>query len=50
MWGHDCYRSKRLATQSFIHALMYAIRDGRHIGSTLSVANCSNSTRGYYVC
>lgn len=34
------------ATQSFIHALMYkVIRDGQSIGSTLSVANCSKSTR-----
>lgn len=36
----------RFATQSFVHALMYkVIRDGQKIGSTLSIANCSNSTR-----
>lgn len=40
------FQNVMFATQSFIHALMYkVIRDGRHIGSTLSVANCSNSTR-----
>lgn len=34
------------ATQSFVHSLMYkVIRDGQQIGSTLSVANCSSSTR-----
>jgi anti-sigma regulatory factor (Ser/Thr protein kinase) len=34
------------ATQSFAHALMYkVIRDGQQIGATLSVANCSSSTR-----
>ncbi len=36
----------RFATQSFVHALMYkVIRDGQKIGSTLSIANCTNSTR-----
>lgn len=36
----------RFATQSFVHALMYkVVRDGQKIGSTLSIANCSNSTR-----
>lgn len=36
----------RFATQSFVHALMYkVIRDGQNIGSTLSIANCSKSTR-----
>lgn len=36
----------RFATQSFVHALMYkVIRDGQQIGSTLSIANCTNSTR-----
>lgn len=36
----------RFATQSFVHALMYkVIRDGQQIGSTLSIANCSRSTR-----
>jgi hypothetical protein len=34
------------ATQSFVHALMYkVIRDGQQIGATLSIANCTNSTR-----
>jgi hypothetical protein len=36
----------KFATQSFVHALMYkVIRDGQQIGSTLSIANCSSSTR-----
>ncbi|WP_368641641.1 DUF4325 domain-containing protein [Castellaniella ginsengisoli] len=36
----------KFATQSFVHALMYkVIRDGQQIGSTLSIAGCSNSTR-----
>jgi hypothetical protein len=36
----------RFATQSFVHALMYkVIRDGQQLGSTLSIANCSRSTR-----
>jgi hypothetical protein len=36
----------KFATQSFVHALMYrVIRDGQQIGSTLSIANCSRSTR-----
>lgn len=36
----------KFATQSFVHALMYrVIRDGQQIGATLSIANCSNSTR-----
>lgn len=36
----------RFATQSFVHALMYkVIRDGQQIGSTLSIANCTNATR-----
>lgn len=36
----------KFATQSFVHALMYkVIRDGQQIGSTLSIACCSNSTR-----
>lgn len=36
----------RFATQSFVHALMYkVIRDGQQIGSALSIANCTNSTR-----
>ncbi len=36
----------RFATQSFVHALMYkVIRDGQQIGATLSIANCSRSTR-----
>lgn len=36
----------RFATQSFVHALMYkVIRDGQQIGATLSIANCTNSTR-----
>lgn len=36
----------KFATQSFVHALMYrVIRDGQQIGSTLSIANCSPSTR-----
>lgn len=36
----------KFATQSFVHALMYkVIRDGQNIGSTLCIANCSNSTR-----
>lgn len=34
------------ATQSFVHALMYkVVRDGLALGSSLSIANCSNSTR-----
>jgi hypothetical protein len=34
------------ATQSFVHALMYkVIRNGQNLGSTLSVANCTSSTR-----
>lgn len=40
------FEGVRFATQSFIHALMYkVIRDGQQIGSTLSIANCSRSTR-----
>ena len=40
------FANVRFATQSFVHALMYkVIRDGQHIGSTLSIANCTNSTR-----
>ena len=40
------FKEVRFATQSFAHALMYkVIRDGQHIGTTLSIANCSNSTR-----
>ena len=36
----------RFATQSFVHALMYkVIRDEQQIGSTLSIANCTNATR-----
>lgn len=36
----------KFATQSFVHALMYkVIRDGQQLGSTLSIANCSRSTR-----
>lgn len=36
----------KFATQSFVHALMYrVIRDGQRIGSTLSIANCTRSTR-----
>lgn len=36
----------KFATQSFIHALMYKIiRDGHKIGSTLSIANCTSSTK-----
>jgi hypothetical protein len=36
----------KFATQSFVHALMYkVIRDGQNIGSALSIANCSKSTR-----
>lgn len=36
----------KFATQSFVHALMYkVIRDGQQIGATLSIANCTNSTR-----
>lgn len=36
----------KFATQSFIHALMYkVIRDGQQLGSTLSIANCTRSTR-----
>lgn len=36
----------KFATQSFVHALMYkVIRDGQNMGSTLSIANCSKSTR-----
>lgn len=36
----------KFATQSFVHALLYkVIRDGQQIGSTLSVANCTSSTR-----
>ncbi len=40
------FANVRFATQSFVHALMYkVIRDGQYIGSTLSIANCTNSTR-----
>ncbi|MGV3570846.1 MAG: STAS-like domain-containing protein [Ramlibacter sp.] len=40
------FEGVKFATQSFVHALMYkVIRDGQHIGSTLSIANCSRSTR-----
>lgn len=40
------FEGVRFATQSFVHALMYkVIRDGQQIGSTLSIANCSRSTR-----
>lgn len=40
------FANVRFATQSFVHALMYkVIRDGQQIGSTLSIANCTNSTR-----
>lgn len=36
----------KFATQSFVHALMYkVVRDGQNIGSSLSIANCSKSTR-----
>lgn len=36
----------KFATQSFVHALMYkVVRDGQQIGATLSIANCTNSTR-----
>lgn len=36
----------RFATQSFVHALIYKVlRDGKHIASGLSIANCSASTR-----
>lgn len=36
----------KFATQSFVHALMYkVIRDGQQIGATLSIANCTDSTR-----
>lgn len=36
----------KFATQSFVHSLMYkVIRDGQQIGATLSIANCTNSTR-----
>ncbi len=40
------FEDVRFATQSFVHALMYkVIRDGQQLGSTLSIANCSRSTR-----
>ncbi|AQR65977.1 hypothetical protein BXU06_13610 [Aquaspirillum sp. LM1] len=40
------FNKVRFATQSFVHALMYkVIRDGQQIGSTLSIANCTNATR-----
>lgn len=40
------FEGVKFATQSFVHALMYRIiRDGQQIGSTLSIANCSRSTR-----
>lgn len=40
------FEGVKFATQSFVHALMYkVIRDGQQIGSTLSIANCSRSTR-----
>lgn len=40
------FEGVQFATQSFVHALMYkVIRDGQNIGSTLSIANCSKSTR-----
>lgn len=40
------FQKVRFATQSFVHALMYkVIRDGQQIGATLSIANCTNSTR-----
>ncbi|MEX0605252.1 MAG: DUF4325 domain-containing protein [Marinobacter sp.] len=40
------FSSVSFATQSFVHALIYkVIRDGQQLGSTLSVANCSSSTR-----
>ena len=36
----------RFATQSFVHALIYKVlRDGKHVASGLSIANCSASTR-----
>lgn len=36
----------KFATQSFVHALMYkVVKDGQQIGATLSIANCSDSTR-----
>lgn len=40
------FEKVNFATQSFVHALMYkVIRDGQQIGATLSIANCSESTR-----
>ena len=40
------FQKVKFATQSFAHALMYkVIRDGQQIGATLSIANCTNSTR-----
>ena len=40
------FSGMRFATQSFVHALIYKIlRDGKHIASGLSIANCSGSTR-----
>lgn len=40
------FNGVQFATQSFVHALMYkVIRDGQQLGSTLSIANCTNSTR-----
>ncbi|KPY28744.1 STAS-like domain-containing protein [Pseudomonas syringae] len=40
------FRGVSFATQSFVHALMYkVVRDGQTLGSSLSIANCSNSTR-----
>lgn len=40
------FEGVKFATQSFVHALMYkVIRDGQQIGSSLSLAHCSNSTR-----
>ncbi len=40
------FSAVKFATQSFAHALMYkVIRDGQQIGATLSIANCTDSTR-----
>ena len=40
------FEDVKFATQSFVHALLYKIiRDGQQVGSTLSVANCTRSTR-----
>ncbi|NWN46791.1 ATP-binding protein [Pseudomonas canadensis] len=40
------FQGVSFATQSFVHALMYkVVRDGQTLGSSLSIANCSNSTR-----